>query len=416
MGILWYGVASTCMRILLVNKFYFPQGGADKHVLQLERLLRDRGHEVAVFAMAHPNNQPSPWSKYFVSQVDFSRVRFNWQGLRAVGRMFYSFEAARKIEGLIREFKPDVVHLHNIYHQISPSILPVIAKHDIPIVQTLHDYDLISANYSLYAHSGICEHGRNGRVWEYVQHRCVKNSLVASLVAAIERWRLNRTKPYERYVGTFISPSQFLKDYILDWTRRPLPIHVLPNFTELVPHRVWPKDGSVLYLGRLSHEKGLATLLRSALQIDVPIKIVGAGPEEPSLKKLANELGVSNISWLGQKGGSELETLIGQAAVMVVPSEWYENNPLVVLEAFARGTPVVASHIGGLPELVRDGETGVLFPTGQPEKLAEAINAILTNPAVHERMSMNAVNAAAQHTPGGYLDTLLNIYASARTR
>jgi len=404
------------MRILLVNKFYYPQGGADKHVLQLEQLLTKRGHEVAVFAMQHPKNQPSTWSKYFVSQVDFSHVRLGWQGIRTAARMFHSFEAARKMDALIRDFKPDVAHLHNIYHQISPSVLKVIAKHDVPIVMTLHDYALASANYTLYAHGGICEHGKRGRWWEYIIHRCIKHSLLASILAAVDQWWHDRTKPYERYVGTFISPSRFLADVIHDWRGASLPITILPNFTDTVPLRQWPKDGSVVYVGRLSHEKGVATLVRAARQINGTIHIIGTGPEEATLKALAAANGVTNMIWHGFQTGTALNERIAKASAMVVPSEWYENNPLTILEAFAAGTPVVGSRMGGIPELIREGETGALFPAGDATALAATVNGLLKD---HDRLAMlssGAVAAATAHTPQGYLDRLEGIYASARTR
>ncbi len=400
------------MRILLVNKFYFPQGGADKHVIELERLLTAAGHEVAIFAMTHPKNIPTPWAKYFVSFIDFSRVRFNWQGMRVVGRTLHSFEAARQMKKMLRDFKPDVVHLHNIYHQISPSILPIIARAGIPMVQTLHDYSLISANYTLAGHGGICEHGKGGRYWEYILHRCIRHSLAASLLGAIDQWWHDRTRVYERYVAAFISPSQFLKTVVTSWKPNIRRVDVIPNFTSEIPRRVWPKDGSIIYVGRLSGEKGVATLIRAAKDIPAPVHIIGTGPDESRLRALAAEVGASNIVWHGFLTGAPLAEYLSKASAMVVPSTWYENNPLVILESFAYGTPVVGARIGGIPELVRDGETGRLFTPGDVGGFVQAVQAVRRDVQDSDRLSTACMQVAQAYTPQEYLEKLMKLYAS----
>jgi glycosyltransferase involved in cell wall biosynthesis len=404
------------MRILLVNKFYFPQGGADKHVLQLEDALRRRGHEVAVFAMAHPKNQGSPWAKYFVSETDFSRIRLSWAGVRVIGRTFHSFEAARKMAQLLKDFRPDVVHIHNIYHQISPSILPVIRRHTIPIVMTLHDYALVSANYNLYAHGGICQHGKYGRYWEYLTHRCIKNSRAASFISMLDQWWHDRRRVYEKHISTFISPSRFLRDLVLDWKRQDLKIDVLPNFITTSPHQTWPKKKYVLYVGRLSGEKGVEILVRAAAESPIPIKIVGAGPDEMKLKKLSTAVGARNIEWLGWQSGQALETLIAEAAALVVPSRWYENCPLVILEAFAKGTPVLASRIGGIPELVIDGENGWLVQPDNVSALVAGLQEIEKNSERLAQLSVGAARSAQQYQLPSYLERLEQVYAQARVR
>jgi len=405
------------MKILLVNKFYFPQGGADKHVLQLEEMLTRRGHEVAVFAMSDPRNRPSKYAKYFVSPVDFSRVRFNWQGLRVLGRTLHSFEAARKMKKLLADFQPDVVHIHNIYHQLSPSILPVIHQAGIPIVQTLHDYALISANFSLYAHGGICTHGKFGRYDQYLWHRCIKNSVAASALAMIDQWWHARRRIYERNVSVFISPSRFLRDLVLDWTGEDLDIRVLPNFLAEKNLTIVPNKGNyVLYLGRLSAEKGVDLLLQAVAGTNIRVKIVGTGPEEKKLRELAEQLGLANIEWLGFKDGTELQTLIAQAQALVVPSKWYENCPLVALEALAAGTPVIGARIGGIPELIQDGQTGYLFSPNRPAELRDKLKLIMTHPATTEAMSRQARVEAAKYSIDRYYQQLKTIYETARGR
>lgn len=407
-----YSVHKT-MRILLVNKFYFPQGGADLHVLQLEQLLTAAGHEVAVFAMAHPKNQPSRWSDSFVSEVDFSRVRFGWAGMRVLGRTLWSFEAARKMKKLLRDFNPDVVHIHNIYHQISPSILPVIKKAGIPIVQTLHDYYLLSANYSLYAHDGICQHGKDGNFFSYIKHRCIKNSFFASALASVEKYVHGGARIYLKHIHHFIAPSAFMKDLTEDWLGRPLPMTVLHNSISSTV-MLAPRTNRLLYVGRLSPEKGVDVLLRALAGTDIALDIVGTGPAEESLHRLAGQLGLQNVAWHGYQPPEKIAQFMASARALVVPSQWYENYPLVILEAFAQGTPVIGSRMGGIPELVKDGQTGALFSANNIEHLRTLFRDTQDHPDRWAAMSAATQRVVAEHTPRGYIERLIPLYASLR--
>lgn len=397
------------MRILLVNKFYFPQGGADKHVLELEQLLISHGHQVAVFAMAHPRNQPSPYAKYFVSQVDFEHIRLNWQGLRTFGRMFYSFEAKRKITALIRDFRPDVVHFHNVYHQLSPSVIAAVRQAGIPSVMTLHDYALVSANYNLYAHGGICLHGCDSSPWDYVKYRCIKNSWLASLAAALETIWIRLMGFYRGTINTFISPSNFLRDFVRQYGYAKENIRVIPNFTTANVVASNTLGEYFLYLGRLSSEKGVEQLL--AASGDYPLKIVGTGPLEKELRQRAAGLKGQSIEFLGFRHGDELQKLIANARAVIVPSVWYENCPLVIIEAFAAGRPVIAAAIGGIPELVTPGKNGLLYTHHQSSELKAAMRQLWEHPEQARVMGQNAKNELARFQPGTYYHELNNIYA-----
>lgn len=406
--------AITPMRILLINKFYFPKGGADLHVLQLQKILENHGHEVVVFSMTHPQNWPSPYAKYFVSQTDFSHVRLNWQGLRAAGRMLYSLEAKKKLRQLIADTKPDIAHIHNIYHQLSPSVLSVLRETKIPVVQTLHDYSVISANYKLYAHGKKCWHGHQGKYYQYMLHRCVKNSLLASIMGTLEMYSLRWHQWYQKTVKLFISPSQFMIDTMKQWNLVEVPYKRLPNFITSVADRPAPIGDYYLFVGRLSEEKGVDILLRAVTDIKREIRIVGSGPAEAALQKLANELRLTNISFLGQLPPDEVTTQLQHCRALIVPSRWPENCPLVILEALAQGKPVIASRSGGIPEFVIDGQTGWLCEPDSFKDVALALQRAedATNelPLFAER----AWNASKQFLPEPYYQQLIQLYDSVR--
>ncbi|MBN1585465.1 glycosyltransferase family 4 protein [Candidatus Uhrbacteria bacterium] len=376
------------MKIVLANKYYFLKGGAERHLFDLERLLAAHGHETVPFAMRDSRNRTTSWSRHFVSPVQTERVSFGWQGLRTVGRSLYSVEAKRKFSRLLDEVRPDLVHVHNIYRQISPSILPEAKRRGLPVVATVHDYALCAPNYSLYHDGKICEITRPNRYFRAVGHRCVKNSRAASLLAASELWLHDRLGLYRKNIDRFLVPSRFLKAMMVEYGWREETIDVLPLSIDANKYQPsYGKGGNVLFVGRLSQEKGVEVLIRAAsLYRGVPFRIVGSGPEEGRLKSLASDLKADNVVFVGQKEGTELLDEYANCRLLVVPSEWYEVFGLVSLEGMAHGKPVIASRIGGLPEVVRDGETGVLTEAGNPVELAEAIYELWKSPETCEEM------------------------------
>ncbi|MHC4617658.1 MAG: glycosyltransferase, partial [Planctomycetota bacterium] len=198
------------MRILLVNKYNYLRSGTERYMLNLKQLLEARDHTVAVFAMQHPRNRPATYERYFVPYVDF-RESTLWKRLGAALRVIWSIPAARRIAHVLDDFCPDLVHLSNIYHQLSPSILVPIRRRGVPIVQTLHDYKLICPNYLLYTQGAPCIRCKDGNYFQAVQHRCLHDSLSWSLLAAIEMTAHKIWRVYERHVAAFVAPSAFLK-------------------------------------------------------------------------------------------------------------------------------------------------------------------------------------------------------------
>ncbi|MDP3964638.1 MAG: glycosyltransferase [bacterium] len=403
------------MKILLINKFYFLKGGAEKQFFDVKKLLEDHGHQVIVFSMQHEKNLPSPYSKYFVSKVDFEHVRFDWQGLRTAARMFYSIEARRKLDQLIHDHKPDVAHIHNIYHHISPSILPLLKKHRIPIVQTLHDYKLICPHYSLYSHGEICERSKGHNYWRCAIHKCVKNSLLASTLTALEMYFHKMTHIYEDNVDVFISPSKFLMDKLREWEAPVIEMIHMKNFFQANPSSPAINGEYLLFYGRLSEEKGIDLLLDAVKGLDIPVKIAGSGPDETVLREKARRENISNVEFLGFVEGENLQRLIVNSGAVIVPSQWYENCPLVILEAFAYGKPVLGTRVGGIPELIEDGKTGMLFDLGDVAGMREAIQSVMSDKVLRQRMGEASRNEAQKYLPEKYYSKLVSLYESLQS-
>ncbi len=398
------------MRILLINKFYYPKRGAERIFFLLKSMLEAAGHTVIVFSMQDARNLPSPYSRFFVSHVDFERVRLNWQGLRSAGRMLYSFEARRKIAELITAEKPDIAHVFNIYHQISPSILQVLKKHKIPVVQTLLDAKLLSPNYLLYAHGGICEHGRGFRYYECVFHRCIKRSYLASALAAFEMSFHKLVGFYEKNVNAWIVPSRFLAEKIREWRVWIGNGRIIPNFIELPPEQPVTVGSDIVYFGRLSEEKGVIDLITAAKGLPYPVTIIGSGPQEGLLRTRANALGLSNVTFLGFLSDNELARRIREARLVVVPSRCYENMPLAILEAFAAQKPVIARDLGSMPELIRPGENGLLYRAGSADDLRAKIIELAGDPERLRQYGENAFAFAKQFDATTAFDAITKLY------
>jgi len=379
------------MKVLLVNKFFFLKGGSETSFFRTARLLKEKGHEVIFFSMDHPLNIESSFSKYFLSQVDFEHsAKFSGKA-KAAGRVLYSFEARRKLEALLKKERPDIAHLNNIYHQISPSILHSLRKYNVRVVMTLHDYKLVCPVYTLLRNGRICERCAYGRYYHCMLSRCYKNSILKSLLNTLEMYLHHKIIHIYGLVDAFISPSKFLKEKVAGMGFGPKIFH-LSNFININEFRVFDsKDEKVItYFGRLSKEKGLHTLLSAVKGLDVRCKIYGDGPIKQELERKIREEPLSNVSLMGYIPPHRLKTDIQESMFVVLPSECYENNPLSVLEAFALGKPVIGSRIGGIPELIKDGKTGLTFEAGNPEDLREKISYLLNNPHGITEMGKNA--------------------------
>ncbi len=357
------------MKILQVNKFHYPRGGADGYFLALAAGQAAAGHEVAVFSMEHPDNIPTPWSRYFVSRVSFNRQ--SWRDLLSTpGRVIYSLEAKRKFAKLLDDFKPDIIHCHNIYYHLSPSILDAAADRHIPVVMHLHDYNLVAANHAMYAPGGHSCDPEN--IWPCLKRSCIKDSLIATSLGLFETWLHHDIMHiYKRGLTALIAPSRYMAEMVVRYRPQlPAPkVMYNPFDPALVSYNVdTPIQDYLLYFGRLSEEKGLDILIKAAAITKHRVMIVGSGPEEQRLKDLVSEFRAP-VEFVGFKSGEDLAHLIVPARAVVVPSIWRENMPLSMLEAMSLKKPIIASRVGGLPEMVENGVTGLLCNPGDVDDL-----------------------------------------------
>lgn len=387
------------MKILMVDKYYFVKGGAERYLFELTEVLQANGHAVIPFSMKHAQNFPTPFDAYFVENMDYALVSA-WQKLahaaRIAGRMIYSTQARQRLELLLERERPDVAHLHMIDHQLSPSILLALKKYRVPVIMTVHQYKLICPNYRLYnpRTGAICEKCLSGNFYHPIVERCHKDSAAAGLLLALESYLHRWTKIYERNVDLFHVPSEFMGRKLRQAGVAGGKIRFLPYTIKMDKFEpCYTNRNYVLYFGRLSDEKGILTLLRASAKLPhIPLSIVGDGPEDARMQQFARDHQMRQVSFLGRKSGAELARLVQNANFVVVPSEWYDNSPLVIYESFAYGKPVISTRLGGMPEWVKDHETGLLFDARDPDQLAERIKFLWEHP---ERVVAFGRNARA---------------------
>lgn len=368
------------MKVLSVNKFHYIKGGADRLYLEWSELLEKKGHEIVYFSMQHERNQSTTYARYFVENVEFfdNGGRRNLPGMAL--RVLYSRQARRRIELLIEDTRPEIAHLHNIAHQLSPSILDSLKKQGLPVVQTVHDYKFGCPTYSFFTQGQVCERCKGHHYYNAALHRCNRGSLSASLLNCVEMYFHQLIGIYDK-VDLFISPSDFLREKMIEYGFSPERIIWIPNFVDTnqyVPS--YTSDGYFLFVGRLVSFKGVSTLLEAMRSVQESLLyIVGEGELREQLEARAKEESIQNVSFLGYQSGPELKSLIANAMFTVTPSEWYENMPYAILESFALGTPVLAANIGGMPELIEPGVNGLLFEPGSVVDLVEKIRYLLLN-------------------------------------
>ena len=389
------------MKILLANKFYYRRGGDCIYMLNLEKLLKAHGHEVAVFAMDYPENLDTPWKKYFPK---------NMSKLMAFTRPFGSHEVKSTFKKLLDDFKPDVVHLNNVHTQLSPVMAELAHQRGIKVVWTLHDYKLLCPRYDCLKNGNtICETCFNGDKKACLDNKCMKGSKLASFIGYKEAVTWNRER-LEASTDVFICPSQFMADKMVQGGFSKSKMQTLCNFIDVEKCKFSSTDGTndvellpkkedyYCFIGRLSHEKGAKTLIEAANQLPYKLVIIGGGPLMDELKSVAH----TNIEFVGFKQWNDIKQLVGKARFSVIPSEWYENNPLSVIEAQCLGTPVLGANIGGIPEL-----TDYTFSSGNIADLKTKIEKMWNSELDYQQIASDAQHRYDAET---YYDKLINIY------
>lgn len=403
------------MKILMCNSFHYVRGGAERYFLELSELLTAHGHSVIPFCMQDERNLPSLYTQYFTSHIDFpSQLRAQGIGakLQLLERVIYSREAYQKITQLIAATQPDIAHIHGIAHETSPSILPAIKQAGLPIVQTLHDYKLLCPNTSFISQGKVCEQCKGHNYFNVVRHRCKRDSLGASLLAGIEMYTHKLFQIYEKHVDLFLSPSKFLLEKVQEFGITN-PIAHLPYFINLEKFQpCYEPNHYFVFSGRLVEHKGVNTLLQAMKLVrGSHLYIAGRGELEAALRAEVDQEKLTNVTFLGHVETPALITLLQKAAFMVAPSEWYENYALSILEAFACGTPVIGSQIGGIPEQVVDGVTGLLFEPGNAQQLAAKIQTLIDNPNWAIQLGRNARQQVERvNHPQSHNEQLVSIY------
>lgn len=378
------------MRILMVNKFLHPKGGAETYIFKLGDYLKSKGHEVQYFGMEHKKRLVGNSAESYTGYMDF-HGGFRPEKLTYSFRTIYSVEARRKLRLVLRDFCPDVVHLNNFNYQLTPSVILEVRKwsekscHKCRIVFTAHDYQLVCPNHMLYNPNTRknCERCLGGAFLNCVKGKCIHGSLAKSIVGATEAFFWKKNGVYQ-CMDAMICCSEFMKEKL---DHNPLfasKTVVLHNFADEVEWKDTPKKDYVLYFGRFSKEKGIQMLIQVCRELpDITFLFAGAGPLEEELK------GVPNIVNMGFQRGVELEKLIREARFSVYPSEWYENCPFSVIESQAYGTPVLGADSGGIPELIQPGKTGELFESGNMADLKKQIRKLWENPERTVQYSKN---------------------------
>lgn len=404
------------MKILLIDVYNYNKGGAETVCFNTGRMLEEHGHNVMYFTLKWPENNPSPFSKYFPESKETRRGPV--RQVKNMVNYFYHFEAARKMERLILDERPDIAHIHLMWGQITPSIFPVLRRYNVPILFTVHDYRIVCPAYTFRDGGGrICEACQGRHFYKCFTHTCCKGSKVMSAVMATEQYFRNTFFNPAKYIDGFIYVSNFAKCIQEKYmpALKAKPKITLYNFSTSIAGKpkTMPEDKYFLFFGRLSYEKGVMTLLEAFKNLpQCRLKVVGTGPKEDELKVLAKKHGMNNVSFFGYKQGRELADLVSGAYFVIIPSEWYENNPMTIIEAYSAGTPVIGARIGGIPEIVVEGETGYQFESGDTVGLGRIIKQVYSlDGKAYTALSCGAIDFANQNlSKENYRARLMEFY------
>jgi len=403
------------MKILLINNHHYKFGGAGTVYLNTARLLQEKGHEVIFFSVLREENIKTDYDKFFIKhKVDVKARLLN--KIRNFNNYFYNKQASYNLDQLLRKEKPDIAHIHLYLGGLTSSILPILKRHKIPVVHTAHDYRLVCPSYTFLDGKGeICERCKGKNFYLCAIHRCSKNNFIESLVMSVEMYYRNAYYNPRKYIDGFIYVSNFSKNKHLQYfpalnERKNI---VLYNFTLQEKLMETSKEDYFLFFGRLSHEKGLFTLIKAfARTTDSKLIIAGDGPLHESIISFIKEKNILNIECIGFVEGLQLVELIKKAKFVVVPSEWYENNPMTIVEAYTNGTPVIGADIGGITEIVVNEQTGFLYESRNLSALRDVLlKAKKISNQHYTRMCTNAVKFAEDNfNEKSYLDKIMNFY------
>lgn len=380
-------------KLLNMNAYHYRRGGSDAVYLEHGALFEKNGWESGYFAMHHPDNLPTPWSRYFAREIELAHDYPIWRKLQIAKEVIHSNEHVRAINALLDEFPADIAHVHILRHHVAANIFPAMQKRGVKIVMTAHELKLLCPAYRMHDGKNICEACKPNAVWNCTTKRCMHGSLALSGLITVESAFHRAMGYYRKHIDRVICPSRFYLEKHVEWGWPREKLVYIPN-DFVVPEidGITPPGDYLLYFGRLSFEKGLATTVKACARAGMPLHICGEGPEEPALRALAAQTG-ADVTFHGRLGGTALFDIVRGSRATVLASEWYENAPKSVLESFGLGKPVVGAAIGGITEMIDEGRTGWLFPSGDADALAAVLGRVMAT-SDERLLEMGAAAAA----------------------
>jgi glycosyltransferase involved in cell wall biosynthesis len=400
------------MRVLLCHNNFVVQGGAEVFVHEVARVLELHGHEVAYLA-ASEEGADTPWREYFPDTVDYRKRPLG--AIAGFRRLIYSTASKQSARRILSDFKPDIVHCFAIYTKLTPSILDAFREEGVPVVCSFNDYKHICPNYKLYHHGHVCEACRNGAYVNAIRNRCSHDSLVYSVANAAEAYVHKWLDIYRRNVDLFLFASEFMARKTEEfWGKDTFKWDLLRNPFDATKFAATPEGGDyALYFGRLIDEKGVDILVDAARRApEVPVVIVGDGPDRGALEQRAAETGAANIRFAGPKWGEEMDEILSGCQYVVVPSLWHENFPYVILQSFAMGKPVVGTDRGGIPELVEHEQRGLIYPARSAAELANCMQRLWDDKSEVLRLGRNAKSYVDEEfNDNRFYDRLVEVYS-----
>jgi glycosyltransferase involved in cell wall biosynthesis len=388
------------VKILIVHNYYKQPGGEDATVQRERALLSAAGHHVLTY------------------------FRHNWdidQGsslakISTGSKAIWARDSYRELGALLRRERPDLAHFHNTFPLISPSACYACHDADVPVVQTLHNYRLFCAPGTFFRDGEICEECLEHSLWRGVRYGCYRGSRPETAAVALTLTIHRKLRTWARIVDCYIAPTEFVRKKFVAAGLPPDKVFVKPHFVDPDPGERTSAGEYAIFVGRITEEKGLRTLIAAwaSLGKRIPLVIVGDGPLRRELEREAVQQGVSEVRFQGSLANVDTIKTMKGAKFLIFPSEWYETFGTTIVEAFACGIPVLCSNLGAMQELVADGRTGLQFTPGDPADLAAKVNWAWSHPAEMDEMGRAArLEYEAKYTPKQNIDLLMTAYRFA---
>jgi glycosyltransferase involved in cell wall biosynthesis len=403
----------------MVHKFHYIEGGAERYVFNLTDLLERKGDTVIPFSMVHPKNFPSDYSDFFVSYFNPDQLRQSGNPidlLKKVSRVIYNREAQDKLGALLETVRPDIAHVHSVYHHLSPSVLKTLRDFNVPVVMTLHDFKLACPNIVfLDGKNEVCTACQGRRFWKAFIKKCFRGSYGASFLVAVEAAVHRFLGSYRDHVQVFHAPSSFLGDKITGYGYEGKAVETIPytlNVDAYTPF--FGESDYFVYAGRLSVEKGVLFLLDAMSRVKgIDLYVIGTGPLEEHMKGRIEDESLKNVKMLGYKSGDELKEIMSHARFTVMPSLCHDNSPLAIYESLALGNAILGSRMGGIPELIEEGVDGYVFEPNDVGDFCDKVER-LSDPGVAANMGRRAAEKARKlFSPEKHYEQMTALYHRA---